>query len=108
MKVEITDKHIKSYSTNKIFENKKSSPKNKVSVAENYNNKFGINNGKINKTNVYEAFCKDLMEDNKLKDLTALKTFINSKNFISQKDKEKINAVRLLLKKCKILRLNNY
>lgn len=46
------------------------------------------------------------MKEYKLKDLTALKNFINSKNTITQKDKEKIKAVKLLLEKCK--KINNF
>lgn len=103
--LEIKDKPVKSFSANKIIENKKSTPKNKVRsiTTGNSNYKYCLCNVKKNKLNNYETFCKDLMKQHNLKDLAALKSFIISKNFISQKDKEKINAVRLLLEKCNFL-----
>ncbi len=102
----INDKFVKSFSENKVNEIKKSTPKNKArSITESCNNKFSLCVVKKNKTNIYETFCKGFMKQHNLKDLAAFKSFINSKNLISQKDKEKIYAVRLLLEKCKYLNL---
>ncbi len=94
-------KPIKSHSANKIDQSKKIiSPKNILrSSTSKVNKTYGSRNMINKKNNIYEEFCKELLKQHKLNNIDELKIFINTKITILQKDKEKINAVKLLLEK---------
>ena len=69
----------------------------------NVNTKYKKNSPEKFQKNQYEVFCNKIMEDNNIKDFNSLIKFFekNMKNVNS--NKEKINNVRYLLKKSKII-----
>jgi len=96
------EKQLRSHSENKIIENKRiNNSKNKLKTStEKKTFKIGTQKEKIkNQTNIYESFCKDFMKENKINNLEDLKIYLTNRTMVSLKDKEKINAVKLLLEK---------
>lgn len=100
----------KSYSANKerdIYIMKETKKMNNLTSSKEYKKTGRIsfnnysNNKNNSKANIYESLCKELMKENNLKDFSSLKAFLKNHISSSKQDKEKINAVKLLLQQSK-------